>query len=248
MSDIGTRRLKITIWFLLTVLIVMLVVPAWADPHPHDEGGGGDVDIDITGGDLIGGSLTGGDLIGGDTNVSTGGNRALAISNSLGDVDFTGICQGSSQFGTPVFSKQRIHRDEVCLGFAFLKIGAYDLAQMHFCMDKETLAQYATVKACENEHDFKPATKEGRGGFDSDDRNAQFEEHYELAQQQEHEIEYLKEEQASLVGRIDYLTERIERAPAPQQQIQQIDTGAERRANSRAAYEKALAEGTEEDE
>ena len=101
-------------------------------------------------------TLNGGDMVGGDTNVSTGGNRALALSNSMGDVDLTGICQGSTQWATPLFSKQKIERDEVCVGFAWLKLGQYDLAKMHFCMDKETLAQYDSEEECEYAHDFNP--------------------------------------------------------------------------------------------
>jgi len=58
--------------------------------------------------------------------------------------------------------------------------------------------------------------------------------------EQQEEIEYLREENASIVGQIEYITQQIQRAPT------QIDAGAARRAKSRAAYEKALTEGTEQ--
>jgi len=144
--------------------------------------------------------------------------------------------------------KQKLVLNQVCMADFYLKVGRFDLAAQALCNQPEILKEYQTEVACEADHDFTPAETEGRGGFDSADRSAQFEEHYELAQQQEHEIEYLREEQASLVGRIDYLTERIEMAPAPQQQLQQFDDGAARRARSREAYKKALTEGTENDE
>jgi len=53
------------------------------------------------------------------------------------------------------------------------------------------------------------------------------------AEQQE-EIEFAREERASLVGQIDRLTQRLEQPPT------QIDYGAARRAKSREAYEEAL--------
>lgn len=58
--------------------------------------------------------------------------------------------------------------------------------------------------------------------------------------QQQEEIEYLREESASLAGQLKQITRRLEQPPI------QIDDGAERRAKSREAYEEALAKGSEQ--
>jgi len=231
------KRVNIIWFFLAGILIFLIIGKAEAQ---HECQGGHNCNDDGTV------NLTGGDLIGGD--ISTGGNKSLLIAPpGLGDVAIA-RCLGSEAWTLLIGGKQKLVLNQVCMAEFYLKVGRYDLAAQALCNQPGIIEEYPSEVSCEIDHDFTPAIVEGEDGFDLADRNAQFDEHYELAQQQEHEIEYLREEQASLVGRIDYLTERIERAPVQQQQIQQIDTGAERRANSRAAYEKALTEGTEEDE
>lgn len=153
--------------------------------------------------------------------VSTGGNRSFALVNTMGDVDI-GQCRFSTQWGTPLFSKQKILLDETCVGFQFLALGQYDLAAMHFCNDEDTLTEFASEIDCELAHNFTPPAQPITTEPKISDRS--LEEHFELAQHQEQEIEYLQEEQASLVGRIDALTAYIERAPAPVQKQPELYT------------------------
>jgi len=68
MSDIGTRRLRVTIWLLLALLLVMLAVPVFADEGHghHDDDGDTIVENVLTGGDVSTGvSTRGGIAVGG---------------------------------------------------------------------------------------------------------------------------------------------------------------------------------------
>jgi hypothetical protein len=94
----------------------------------------------------------------------------------------------------------------------YLKAGRYDLAAQALCNQPEIIAEYNTESDCELAHDFTPAfvappPKEAR--------STEVDEHYELDQRQEEEIVYLQEEQATLVGRLEQLTEQIEHTPEP---------------------------------
>ena len=211
------------IWFLLAGMLIFLIISNVEAQHECQGGHNCNDDGTVNGGD-----------------ISTGGNKSLLIAPpGLGDVAIA-RCLGSEAWTLLIGGKQKLVLNQVCMSEFYLNVGRFDLAAQALCNQPEILAEYNTETACELDHDFTPAIVED---IDLPERNVQFEEHYELAQQQEHEIEYLKEEQASLVGRIDYLTERIERVPTVRPQI---DKGAERRAKSREAYQKALTEGTEQ--
>ena len=174
-----------------------------------------------------------GDVIGGDTSVITGNNKSyVVVPPGLPNVAIA-RCLGSEAWTLLIGGKQKLVLNQICMADFYLKVGRFDLASQALCNQPEILMEYKTEKSCEDDHDFTPATSEG--GFDLDDRSAQFEEHYELAQQQEHEIEYLKEENASIVGRLDSLTMLFEQAPVIVQQspVEQYWTD-ERRAKLEA--------------
>lgn len=159
-----------------------------------------------------------------------------------GDVDID-RCWGSTQVGAFTIFRQKLVTLETCLGFEFLAIKKYKLAAMHFCNDKDTLKEFDSEAKCETAHDFTPL-----GG--AADVIRSLDETYEFAQQQEQEIEYLQEENASIVDRLERLTERLEQRPATvssqvQTQIQRQESDAERRrARAKEAYQKAR-EGSE---
>jgi len=242
------RKISWITGILCVVIVWLLMAPAWVDAdeghgHHHDDDDGGDtlvnvdvpVDVDITGPDI------GGDSV----------RSLVVVAPPLGDVDIA-QCLGSTQFTFLVGGKQKLVLNWPCMAEFYLKQGRYDLAAQALCNQPEIIKEYMTEVACEIDHDFSPPETDGEGEGESNlgglyNQAAQFNEHYERAQQQQEEIEYLREENASIIGQIEYITQQIEQAPAPQQQVQQqIDEGAERRAKSRAAYEKALAEGSEE--
>ena len=170
--------------------------------------------------------------------TASGGDnlRSYALgSGGPGDVDISG-CLGSTQWGFLTAFKQKLVRDETCVGFRFLMLEKYELAAMHFCNDKATLKEFESEKACEFAHDFTPPDTDGV----AQGVNRSFDENYELTQEQEEEIEYLQEENASIVGRLDALAEYIEQAPVQPQD----DAAAFRRSRAKEAYQKAL-EGNE---
>lgn len=90
-------------------------------------------------------------------NVS-GGNyesRALALANSLGDVDIAD-CLGSHQWSTPVFGRQDLKLNQVCMAEFYLRAGKYELAAMSLCNVKEILKEFDSEEQCESAHDFTP--------------------------------------------------------------------------------------------
>lgn len=237
MSDIGTRRLRLTIWVLLAILVVMLALPVFASGRDN-------IDIDIDTDTVVGVETTvnGGDMIGGDTNVSTGGNRSFALVNSLGDVDIAG-CLGSTQWSTPIYSRQKLVLNWPCMAEFYLRNGKFELAAIALC-NTEILDEFDSEADCEAAHDFTPVNSDHDVHTRSDE--------FELAHaQQEEEIEYLREESASIVNQLEALTEQLESAPVTvslqlQTQIQRQEGEYERRrARALEAYNKALEESRE---
>jgi len=90
---------------------------------------------------------------GGDNSV--GGSRALALGNSLGDVDIAG-CLGSTQWATPVYSRQKLSTNWACLAEFYLRAEKYDLAAMAMC-NTDVRSEFDTETACREAHDFTPA-------------------------------------------------------------------------------------------
>lgn len=180
------------------LMAFLLAAEVWAqdnDDHGHGQahhGGDGGV-VEVVSGD-------------GDSSWGIG-------AGGPGDVDIDD-CWGSTQWGGLTIFRQKLVTLETCLGFRFLAIQKYELAAMHFCNDKPTLKEFANEAECEVAHDFTPLNPApDLGGLYN--QAAQFDEHYELAQQQEEEIEYLQKENASIVGRLDDLTARLDQEPAP---------------------------------
>ena len=216
---------------LAALMLVALVTRVDADEghgHNHHDDGDSVVTTGAT-------TLSGGDLIGGD--ISTGGNKSIAlVAPGLGDVDIA-QCLGSEAWTLLVGGKQKLVLNQVCMAEFYLKQGRYDLAAQALCNQPEILKEYGTESACEIEHDFTPPTDDGtaQGLNRSDVQLTDEDDDIRYAVQQE-EIEYAREERASMIGQLDYITQQIERSPAPQVQ-QQIDEGEDRRARAKAALE-----------
>lgn len=177
------------------LLFVLLLV--------HASEGGDDI-LQETVVDVSTGDLNAGDVITGDNQTIT------VVAPGLGDVDIA-QCLGSTQWTLLIGGKQKLELNQVCMAEFYLKQGRYDLAAQALCNQPEILKEYATETECEDGHDFTPNQPPEPDDLYS--QSVKFDEHYELAQQQEQEIEYLQEEQASLVSRIDDLTEQIEQVP-----------------------------------
>jgi len=122
-------------------LIVLAIASAYA---ADDRSTGADVDVRT------------------DTSVNTEvlgstqkhSNRALALSNGLGDVDIAG-CLGSTQWSTPVYSRQKLVINWPCMAEFYLRNAQYSLAAMAIC-NTEILSEFDTEAACEASHNFAP--------------------------------------------------------------------------------------------
>lgn len=144
-------------WFAWGVTIANATKPA---PHHNDVV---DVDVDVTGGDIT----VPVDVTTGPVNVPvnvSGGvqsvdasphfdSRALALSNSLGDVDIAG-CLGSTQWSTPLLSKQKLVVNWPCLAEFYLRNAMYDNAAMAIC-NTEVRKEFETETACRDAHPFQ---------------------------------------------------------------------------------------------
>lgn len=139
--------------FILTLLLVS--VASYATPpdnRPPDnrppDFNDGDVTTDVTT-DVntnVDTTVNAGDLVGGDTNVSHT-SRALALGNSLGDVDIND-CLASTQWGTPVFSRQNVVLNKWCAAEVYDAKGLHRMAAKVRCEIKEIAALSETREEC----------------------------------------------------------------------------------------------------
>jgi hypothetical protein len=134
---------KARLWFLFACVLAV----AWfvwgiqLTEASERRGNNDDVNVDVdnvvnVGGDTV--NVGGSTLTGGDVSVpvnvsapstSTMHNEAksLALGNVLGDVDIAD-CLGSHQWNTPIFGRQDLKLNQVCMAEFYLSAGKYQLA------------------------------------------------------------------------------------------------------------------------
>ena len=165
----------------------------------------GDTNVNIGDTRIGATTVTTGDTIvtPGDTLVTTGdtsmtsNSKALALSNSLGDVDIS-ACLGSVQWATPLFSKQKLVVNWPCLTEFDLRNAQFDLAAMAIC-NTEIRKEFASEQECRDAHDFQQMLEEPVMVMESDDD----------------EVEYLRdvlEEQALLQADLNAKIQNLERS------------------------------------
>lgn len=235
---------KARLWFLLACLLTIAwfvwgigVAQASGDCRGNscNDGDtinvGGDT-IDV-GGDTInveGGTFTGGDVsvpvsvdAGSTTSLHTE-SKSLALGNVLGDVDIAD-CLGSHQWSTPIFGRQDLKLNQVCMAEFYLSAGKYQLAAMSLCNIKEILREFESEEECEAAHDFTPAPVAAAP-----------------ARAVEEELEQLRWEQSMLQSQIaeqQALLERAESRPAPKPVVvQQEFVTEEKRQAIKALFAK----------
>jgi hypothetical protein len=142
--------------FILLVILAGIAVVSAAKASGDCKGqscNGGGTDVTVGGTDVtttVGPTnVTTGSMSGGDLNNES---LAIALSNSLGDVDIAG-CLGSTQWATPLFSKQKLVVNWPCLTEFYLRNGKYELASMAIC-NTEIVKEFATEAECEAAHNF----------------------------------------------------------------------------------------------
>ena len=137
--------------FLVVVILLLLYGVVQADNgHGHNHGGETTVDTDVTVDTSV-------DVADGPVNV-TNKSKALALSNVLGDVDIAG-CLGSTQWATPLFSKQKLVLNWPCLTEFYLRNGQYELAAMAIC-NTAVNKEFASEQECRDAHDFQAMVEE----------------------------------------------------------------------------------------
>jgi hypothetical protein len=175
-------------------------------------------------------------------------STALGLSSSLGDVDISD-CLASKQISVLIiWQNQWLVENPLCVARDLDSIGAHIAAAKVRCATKTLTAAYPiesecieAVKARPTRIPPPPPPLEITESGDDDDN--------------EGEREEWREEQMAMQIDYDSRIAQIERqlsapAPAPAPQIIEktiVDNGADRRANSRLAYQEALTKGTEED-
>jgi len=213
------KRWPLIIIVLIAVAAVLLVVQvAYANGSDRDHGHHDD-------GEAVIADIAGDDL------------RALALSQALGDAAISG-CIVTTQWGIIIYQRQGYRYDVFCLADKLDQAGKFEDAAAMRCTHKIPTKLYGD--RCLSVMNFEPPEK------DETDKPVSQVPDDRYVQQQE-ELEFAREERASLVGQIEKITQQLERPPPAQQQVQQqIDEGAERRARSLKAYEEALAKGSEQ--
>lgn len=129
---------------IISLIFYALIAVAIADPddecsgNPHHcNGGGGDVvdvstDVDVS------------------TSTSTDINhssKALALGNSLGDVDIND-CRESVQFGTPLYSKQNVRLNPWCAAEVYDAKGLHKMAAVMRCDIKDIRKHFSSDEEC----------------------------------------------------------------------------------------------------
>lgn len=210
---------------LLIVFLIMVMSPGWSDEHNSDSDSDDD---DVMNPDSF---VTDVDVM---TDVVIGGDDVLAVSvGSLGAAAMNN-CLATTQLAVFVlFKKQGVKLDNWCVAKDMDRAGKYEDAAALRC----TYSHYRKLygDGCTDTMNFGKQKTELEPRLD-DERYVQ----------QQQEIEYLREDNASIVGRLEALTKQLEQRPATvpvqvQTQIQKQESDAEqRRSRAKEAYLKAL--------
>lgn len=136
----------ITIRLLISALAITFMLSfytsAHADPDHHGcqgncpSDGGGDVAVSLESGDV---------------NASPSYNSkslGIGLSNGLGDVDIND-CLASTQFGTPLFSKQGVILNKWCAAEVYDAKGLYKMAAVMRCDIQDVRKHFASKEECQ---------------------------------------------------------------------------------------------------
>lgn len=162
-----------------------------------------------------------------DTPVSAVVNSGRSI--GIGGADYD-IGRGSCKFHVGGLTFAIARTDEFCEGMEMIRAGMVDAGILHLCKQSKVGKNYVDLEDCQANVYIRPDTN-NVVPIELPDLQAD-EDNFRYAEQQV-EIEYAREEHASLIGQIDYLTHQIEQVPS-------INKEAERRARARAARDKVL--------
>lgn len=179
------------LWALMffVAMLVMLCAPVWATGKDNDNSV--NVDNEVT----VGGSTVSVEAPNVSTGgVSTGGNKSIALGNVLGDVDIA-QCLGSTQWSTPVYGKQKLSLNWVCVAEFYIRFQQPELAAMALC-NTEIVKEFGSEQECEEAHHFLVQTVEPALPDDDED-----DVRYQQTLMMQQELEYKVAELEALMQR-----------------------------------------------
>lgn len=187
------------------IALLLLSSVAFADKEHHNS------DLDLDANITTDAVVTNTTNLSPNTDVSVNSpnkSKALALGNVLGDVDIAD-CLGSTQWNTPVFGKQKLVLNNVCMAEFYLKMRKYKLAAMALCNVPEILKEFDSDEECEGAHDFGPIEVVYSEPVVTQSYLEQ------QLQMQEDEVQRLQ----FRLSEIEQLQQKIEKRPAPKQRI-----------------------------
>jgi len=210
---------------LLLVFFVDKLVNGDELDHGHGHHDDGDVAVDLL--------------------TETGGNsyssRALGMSHSLGDVDIN-QCIVTKQKGSFVVSWQNYDYNLWCMGEVFDRMSLHTMAAYMRCDIPPIRAHFTDDQSCWDANTVNSEITISPELADLYSRAARFEDDEEQREQQIAELEHTVMEQQVRFEKWEQRAANY-KPPKPDPQIQQaLEAAATRRARSREAYDKVIAE------
>ena len=196
---------------LFALIVALLVLPVIGmlfgggmDPRAHASGG----DDIIQSNDQNTITSTSGDV-----QVGTGDSQALAFAHALGDVDIA-QCLASTQWGTILFSKQKVVLNQWCAAEIYDAKGMHEMAALLRCDIEEIAKHFETPGRCIEANTWTPPPEPEP---DPPEQTSSFLPMMEQAEE-DHD-----EDVRELLARIEAIENRP--APAPRQQVEVNQTG-----------------------
>lgn len=229
------RNWALLILVVAAIVFVAMIRVAWGDDDCRGNScnGGGDTNIEIDGEVTVPVDVNT-DVTGGPVSVEhKSESLGIGLSNSLGDVDIAG-CLGSTQWATPLFSKQKLVVNWPCLAEFYLRQGKYELAAMAIC-NTEIVKEFESELACEDAHDFAPV---------EEPVSEVLEQRKEIEEHHQEDIQVVQMAQVSLEQRVSELESR----PAPRPRVIQAPAEPKERYSTEQKLAVFKALGIEDEE
>jgi len=218
----------------LLILLALPAASAWASgdckgQSCNSSGGGdvttGDVTSEVDVDNVINNTVTGGStsVVGGDTKLNNE-TKTFAFSHSLGGVSIED-CLASTQWGTILFSKQKVVLNKWCAAEVYDAKGLHHMAALTRCDIEEIAKFFSSPEECVAANTLSPVISV-----------SEFEGQQQVIQEQVEEI-------SELQGRLADVEAKLAKPPRPTQRIvQQEYLNAEKRAALRAVLTEEGAE------
>lgn len=190
----------------MRLLAIVLLLPALALADGGNYNGGDETGTNTTNATTTTNTTDNTTTVNAPSNMQNE-TKTFAFSNNLGDVDIGG-CLGSTQWATPVFSKQGLVLNWPCMAEFYLRNGKFELAAMAIC-NTEIVKEFDDEAQCEAAHDFGPTPALADREEEEEDDEADSESEYEQVLVAQHQLE-------AEVGQLRYELEEEKNKAPPQ--------------------------------